>query len=91
MQVIYEKIEKRPNYEIFIDFRCISNGLDIVTFGTVRMSNVDYDKHLTTSAAKIDTEDDAEIVLFSSLPDEVYEYIDEQVESIRDSVFDDLF
>ena len=91
MQVIYEKIEKREHYEIFIDFRCISNGLDIVTFGTIRMSNVDYDKHLTTSVAKIDTEDDAEMVLFSSLPDEVYEYIDEQVEAIKDSVFDDFF
>ena len=91
MQVIYEKIEKRPNYEIFIDFRCISNGLDIETFGTVQMANVDYDKHLTTSAARIDSEDDAEIVLFSSLPDEVYDYIDEQVEAIRDDVFDDFF
>lgn len=84
MQVIYEKIERMPNYEIFIDFRCICNGLDIVTFGTVRMVNVDYDKHLTTSAAMVDSEDDAEIVLFSSLPDEVYDYIDEQVESIKD-------
>ena len=91
MQVIYEKIKRRPNYEIFIDFRCISNGLDIVTFGTVRMSDVDYDKHLTTSAARIGSEDDAEIVLFSSLPDEVYAYIDEQVEAIRDNVFDDFF
>ena len=91
MQVIYEKIEKRPNYEIFIDFRCICNGLDIETFGTVRMSNVDYDKHLTTSAARIDSEDDAEMVLFSSLTDEVYDYIDEQVEAIKDNVFDDLF
>ena len=91
MQVIYEKIEKRPNYEIFIDFRCISNGLDIVTFGTVRMSDVDYDKHLTTSVAKIDSEDDAEMVLFSSLPDEVYEYIDEQVEKLKDEVFNDFF
>lgn len=91
MQVIYEKIERRPNYEIFIDFRCISNGLDIVTFGTIRMVNVDYDKHLTTSVAKIDTEDDADNVLFSSLPDEVYDYIDEQVEAIKDNVFDDLF
>lgn len=91
MQVIYEKIERRPNYEIFIDFRCICNGLDIVTFGTIRMANVDYDKHMTTSAAKIDSEEDAEIVLFSSLPDEVYDYIDEQVESIKDNVFDDLF
>ena len=91
MQVIYEKIERRPNYEIFIDFRCISNGLDIETFGNVQMANVDYDKHLTTSAARIDSEDDAEIVLFSSLPDEVYDYIDEQVEAIKDSVFDDFF
>ena len=91
MQVIYEKIERRPNYEIFIDFRCICNGLDIVTFGTIRMVNVDYDKHLTTSAARIDSEDDEDIVLFSSIPDEVYEYIDEQVEKIKDEVFDDLF
>ena len=91
MQVIYEKIERRPNYEIFIDFRCISNGLDIETFGTIRMSNVDYDKHLTTSAVRIDSEDDAEMVLFSSLPDEVYEYIDEQVEKLKDEVFDDFF
>ena len=91
MQVIYEKIEERKHYEIFIDFRCICNNLDIVTFGTVQMSNVDYDKHLTTSAAKVDTEDDAENVLFSSLPDEVYSYIDEQVEAIRDNVFYDLF
>ena len=87
MQVIYEKIERRPNYEIFIDFRCISNGLDIVTFGTIQMVNVDYDKHLTTSAASVDSEDDAENVLFSSLPDEVYDYIDEQVESLKDEVF----
>ena len=87
MQVIYEKIVRRPNYEIFIDFRCISNGLDIVTFGTIRMVHVDYDKHLTTSVAKIDTEDDAENVLFSSLPDEVYTYIDEQVEALKDEVF----
>ena len=91
MKIIYEKIEGRPNYEIFIDFRCISNGLDIETFGTVRMSNVDYDKHLTTSAARVDSEDDAEMVLFSSLPDEVYDYIDEQVEAIKDNVFDDFF
>lgn len=91
MKIIYEKIERRPNYEIFIDFQCICNGLNIVTFGTIRMANVDYDKHLTTSAAKIDSEDDAEIVLFSSLPDEVYDYIDEQVESIKDNVFDDFF
>lgn len=91
MQIIYEKIERRPNNEIFIDFRCISNGLDIVTFGTIRLANVDYDKHLTTSAARIDSEDDAEIVLFSSLPGEVYDYIDEQVEAIKDNVFDDLF
>lgn len=87
MQIIYEKIERRPNYEIFIDFRCICNGLDIVTFGTIRMSNVDYDKHLTTSVASIDTEDDAEIVLFSSLPDEVYDYIDKKVEELKDEVF----
>ena len=86
-----KKIERRPNYEIFIDFRCICNGLDIVTFGTIRMATVDYDKHLTTSAARIDSEDDAEIVLFSSLPDGVYDYIDEQVEAIKDDVFDDLF
>lgn len=91
MQVIYEKIKRRPNYEIFIDFRCICSGLDIVTFGTIRMVNVDYDKHLTTSAARIDSEDDAEIVLFSSLPDEVYTYIDEQVEAIKDDVFNDFF
>ena len=91
MKIIYEKIEQVKNFEIFIDFRCISNGLDIVTFGTVRMSDVDYDKHLTTSAARIDSEDDAEMVLFSSLPDEVYEYIDEQVEAIKDNVFDDFF
>ena len=91
MQVIYEKIERRQNYEIFIDFRCISNGLDIVTFGTIRMANVDYDKHLTTSVAKIDTDDDAEIVIFSSLPDEVYNYIDEKVEALKDEVFDYLF
>lgn len=84
MKIIYEKIEKRPNYEIFIDFRCISNGLDIVTFGTVRMSNVDYDKHLTTSVAKIDSEEDADNVMFSSLPDEVYEYINNKVEAIKD-------
>lgn len=91
MQIIYEKIERRPNYEIFIDFRCNINGLDIVTFGTIRMSNVDYDKHLTTSVASIGSEDDADNVLFSSLPDEVYTYIDEQVEAIKDNVFDDLF
>ena len=91
MQVIYEKIEERKHYEIFIDFRCICNGLDIVTFGTIRMSDVDYDKHLTTSVASIDSEEDAENVLFSSLPDEVYNYIDEQVEEIKDNVFDDLF
>ena len=87
MQVIYEKIEARKHYEIFIDFRCICNGLDIVTFGTVRMADVDYDKHLTTSVAKIDSEEDAENVLFSSLPDEVYNYIDEQVEAIKDNLF----
>ena len=87
MQVIYEKIERKPHYEIFIDFRCISNGLDIVTFGTIRMSNVDYDKHLTTSVASIESEDDAEVVMFSSLPDEVYDYIDEQVEALKDEVF----
>ena len=91
MQIIYEKIERKPHYEIFIDLRCICNGLDIITFGNVRMSDVDYDKHLTTSVAKIDTEDDAEIVLFSSLPDEVYEYIDEKVEALKDEVFDYLF
>ena len=84
MQVIYEKIEARKHYEIFIDFRCISNGLDIVTFGTVRMSDVDYDKHLTTSVDSIDSEEDAENVLFSSLPDEVYEYINDKVEAIKD-------
>ena len=87
MQVIYEKIEKRPNYEIFIDFRCICNGLDIVTFGTVRMLDVDYDKHLTTSVAKIDSEEDADNVMFSSLPDEVYDYIDKKVEALKDEVF----
>ena len=87
MQVIYEKIVRRPNYEIFIDFRCISNGLDIVTFGTIRIANVDYDKHLTTSVASVDTEDDAENVLFSSLPDEAYNYIDEKVEALKDEVF----
>ena len=91
MQIIYEKIERRPNYEIFIDFRCICNGLDIVTFGTIRMANVDYDKNMMTSASRIDSEEDAEIVLFSSLPDEVYDYIDEQVEAIKDNVFDDFF
>lgn len=89
MQVIYEKIERRPNYEIFIDFRCICNGLDIVTFGTIRMANVDYDKHLSTSVATKDGDED--MVMFSSLPDEVYTYIDEQVEKIKDEVFDDLF
>ena len=87
MQVIYEKIEERKHYEIFIDFRCICNGLDIVTFGTVRMSNVDYDKHLTTSVASIESEDDAEVVMFSSLPDEVYNYIDDKVEVLKDEVF----
>ena len=91
MQIIYEKIERRPNYEIFIDFRCICNGLDIVTFGNVRMADVDYDKHLTTSVARIDSEDDEDMVMFSSLPDEVYTYIDEQVEKIKDEVFDDFF
>ena len=55
------------------------------------MSDVDYDKHLTTSAAKIDTEDDAEIVLFSSLHDEVCDYIDEKVEALKDEVFDYFF
>jgi hypothetical protein len=55
------------------------------------MVSVDYDKHLTTSVAKIDSEEDAENVMFSSLPDEVYNYIDEQVEEIKDNVFDDLF
>lgn len=87
MQVTYEKIVRRPNYEIFIDFRCISNRLDIVTFGTIRMLDVDYDKHLTTSVAKIDSEDDADNVMFSSLPDEVYDYIDEKVEALKDEVF----
>ena len=82
MQVIYEKIERRPNYEIFIDFRCICNGLDIVTFGTIRMSNVDYDKHLSTSVVTKDGDED--MVMFSSLPDEVYDYIDEQVEELKD-------
>ena len=89
MQVIYEKIERSPNYEIFIDFRCICNGLDIVTFGTIRMANVDYDKHLSTSVATKDGDED--MVMFSSLPDEVYTYIDEQVEKIKDEVFDDFF
>ena len=84
MQVIYEKIVRRPNYEIFIDFRCINNGLDIVTFGTIRMYDVDYDKHLTTSVACIDSEEDADNVMFSSLPDEVYEYINDKVEAIKD-------
>ena len=87
MQIIYEKIEMRQNYEIFIDFRCISNGLDIETFGTIGMSNVDYDKHLTTSVASIESEDDAEVVMFSSLPDEVYNYIDDKIEALKDEVF----
>ena len=87
MQVIYEKIEERKHYEIFIDFRCICNGLDIVTFGTVRMSNVDYDKHLTTSVVSIDSEEDADNVMFSSLPDDVYEYINDKVEAIKDEWF----
>ena len=82
MQVIHEKIERSPNYEIFIDFRCICNGLDIVTFGTIRMSNVDYDKHLSTSVVTKDGDED--MVMFSSLPDEVYDYIDEQVEELKD-------